>query len=87
MENFFMPEWLDIRKHQLSLQEIFARQLSAWKGVMKDGKEWVHISRIHCGSIEAESLRVAKDGFAPDQGMIWSLWDQADETSQRQARL
>ncbi|TFK72424.1 hypothetical protein BDN72DRAFT_815966 [Pluteus cervinus] len=76
-ENFFMVEWLNVRKHQLPMEEIFRRQNEAWKDLMKDGISWVQLTRIYGGEqVKREYTRLAKQGLGPDQGMIWSLWDE-----------
>ncbi|KAJ6544640.1 hypothetical protein DFH09DRAFT_990478 [Mycena vulgaris] len=79
LEQFFMVEWLNVRKHQLSLKEIFGRQHQAWKALMVDCVPWVRLERI----VGAEAVKkayetIAVTGFSPDVGFIWSMWD--DET-------
>ncbi|KAG5654418.1 hypothetical protein H0H81_002607 [Sphagnurus paluster] len=75
-EHFFMPEWLDVRKHQLSIAEIFRRQDEAWAALMRDGKDWVAMERVYGGENVCRAYEeVAKHGLGPERGLIWSLWD------------
>ncbi|KAF7317060.1 hypothetical protein HMN09_00440600 [Mycena chlorophos] len=76
-ESFFMVEWLNVRKHQLSMQEIFRRQKEAWVELMRDCVPWVHL--VHVSGADAVKRAyddVAKTGFSPDVGYIWSLWNE-----------
>jgi len=76
-ENFFMVEWLDIRRHQLSPSEIFGRQARAWKDFMQDGTSWVKIDHVRGGDAVKQAYEaVAKNGISPEKGLIWSLWDE-----------
>ncbi|KAF8889576.1 hypothetical protein BD779DRAFT_1439025 [Infundibulicybe gibba] len=79
-EHFFMPEWLDVRKRQLSLAEIFTRQNQAWKELMVDCEGWVNIKRTY-GAEEVKDayLTVARGGLGPDAGLIWSMWDKGKD--------
>ncbi|KAG6834829.1 hypothetical protein H0H93_007109 [Arthromyces matolae] len=87
-ENFFMPEWLDVRKGELSLDEIFKRQNEAWKELMEDGREWVKMERAYGGDVVKQAYEeVIQRGFSPDQGFVWSLWDQAGEHEVAKAKL
>ncbi|KAF5379077.1 hypothetical protein D9615_005976 [Tricholomella constricta] len=75
-ENFFMPEWLDVRKHQLSIGEIFATQNKAWQELMVDCVGWVKMDRVYGGAAVRQAYEeVAKRGLGPERGLIWSLWD------------
>ncbi|KAJ7094743.1 hypothetical protein B0H15DRAFT_929354 [Mycena belliarum] len=75
-EQFFMPEWLNVRKHQLSLKEIFGRQHRAWKDLMVDCLPWVRLERVSgAGAVKKAYDAIASTGFSPDVGFIWSLWD------------
>ncbi|KAH8822662.1 hypothetical protein DL96DRAFT_1745899 [Flagelloscypha sp. PMI_526] len=76
MEQFFMVEWLNIRKNQLKPGEIFQRQLDAWRALMKDGRDWVTIQRVY-GAERVKSLYqdVAQNGLGPDKGFVWSMWE------------
>ncbi|KAG6908002.1 hypothetical protein DXG01_006537 [Tephrocybe rancida] len=76
-ENFFMPEWLNVRKHQLPVSEIFARQNTAWAALMEDCKGWVRMERVYGGAaVKRAYEEVAQHGLGPDRGLVWSLWDE-----------
>ncbi|TFK34429.1 hypothetical protein BDQ12DRAFT_656785 [Crucibulum laeve] len=77
VEQFFMPEWLDVRKFQLSIKEIFRQQQEAWNELMTDCIGWVQLERVYGvdGVLQAYE-RLAKEGLGPDKGQIWSLWDE-----------
>jgi len=77
VEQFFMPEWLEIRKRQLPISEIFDRQNRAWKELMKDGSKWVNLERVYGASNVKNTYEIlVKDGLGPDRGLVWSLWDE-----------
>ena len=75
-EFFFMPEWLDIRRHQIPILEIFRRQNQAWKELMEDCTNWVELQRVY-GGLEVKNAyrKLSREGLGPDKGLIWSLWD------------
>ncbi|KAJ7738327.1 hypothetical protein B0H16DRAFT_1424839 [Mycena metata] len=77
LERFFMPEWLNVRKHQLSLSEIFQRQKRAWAALMVDCVPWVRLEHVS-GPEQVKKAydNIASSGFSPDVGYIWSLWDE-----------
>ncbi len=77
VEQFFMPEWLDIRRLQIPLQEIIRRQDVAWKDLMEDCNSWVELQRV-CGpaAVKVTYEGLMKEGFDPDKGYVWSLWDE-----------
>ena len=76
MEQFFMVEWLNVRKHQLKPREIHLLQDSAWREFMKDCVGWVKLERVlGAEAVKRAYERLAKGGLGPDQGFIWSLWD------------
>jgi methionine synthase I (cobalamin-dependent) len=76
MEAFFMVEWLNVRKHQLTPREIHRMQDNAWKELMKDGVEWVILERVlGAEDVKRAYERVAKEGFKPHEGFVWSLWE------------
>ncbi|KDR79940.1 hypothetical protein GALMADRAFT_116466 [Galerina marginata CBS 339.88] len=80
VEQFFMPEWLEIRRHQIPIQEIFSRQNQAWKELMTDCLGWVELERVYGAENVKEAYgRLAKEGLGPDKGLIWSLWDEETE--------
>ncbi|CAL1699764.1 unnamed protein product [Somion occarium] len=73
---FFMPEWLAIRRKQLSVQGITKMQLEAWRELMKDGRNWVRIQRVYGGeNVKKAYEKIVKGELGPDVGMVWSLWD------------
>ncbi|KAJ2927166.1 hypothetical protein H1R20_g9952, partial [Candolleomyces eurysporus] len=76
VEHFFMPEWLNVRKHQLPISEIFRRQAVAWSDLMRDCRRWVQLERVYgAEKVRDDYIRIAKGGLGPDKGLIWSLWD------------
>jgi hypothetical protein len=76
LEPFFMPEWLNVRKRQLSPTEIFDMQNRAWSALMRDGADWVKIERVS-GEYEVKEAyqRTMRGGMGPERGEIWSLWE------------
>lgn len=73
---FFMPEWLALRRTQLSVEQMTTMQLQTWKQLMKDGKDWVRTERVYGGEKVKEAYaKMVKGGLGADAGMIWSLWD------------
>lgn len=75
-EFFFMPEWLDIRRHQIPVLEIFRLQNQAWKELMEDCTGWVELKRVYGATgVEEAYRKLSKEGLGPDKGLIWSLWD------------
>ncbi|KAF7327411.1 hypothetical protein MKEN_00318900 [Mycena kentingensis (nom. inval.)] len=82
MENFFMVEWLHVRKNQLSVQEIFARQQKAWAELMEDCVPWVQLVRVSgAEAVKKVYDEVSKNGFSPKIGYVWSLWADEEQTS------
>ena len=76
-EFFFMPEWLDIRRHQIPILEIFRRQNQAWKELMEDCIGWVELKRVYgAAGVEKAYRKLSREGLGPDKGYIWSLWDE-----------
>ncbi|KAI0346376.1 hypothetical protein BDW22DRAFT_1323844 [Trametopsis cervina] len=76
LEQFFMPEWLVVRRSQMTVLELIAMQAQAWKDLMEDGKDWVKIERLYGGAAIVDAYRrVATNGTDAASGMIWSLWD------------
>lgn len=75
-EEFFMVEWLNVRKHQLSPTEIFSMQNTAWAELMKDCTEWVKLERVYGpDAVKGAYEMIIGGGLGPDKGFIWSLWD------------
>ena len=84
MQHFFMPEWLEVRRQQLSPSEIAAKQNKAWKELMQDGAGWVKMERCYgVESVQRAFEKLVQDGVGPEVGLIWSLWGR----SQMKARL
>jgi hypothetical protein len=76
VEAFFMVEWLNVRKHQLTPREIYGMQDNAWRELMKDCEGWVRLERVFgAEDVKRAYERVAKEGFKPHEGFIWSLWE------------
>lgn len=76
MEQFFMPEWLAVRRGQLSINQITNMQAVAWRELMNDGRGWVRIERVYGGPAVLRTYRdVVQRGTDPTTGMIWCLWD------------
>ena len=80
-EQFFMPEWLSVRRHQLSIVQITSMQRQAWKELITDCRNWVKIDHIFGGEgVKAAYKDVVKGDLGPDKGLIWSLWpEKADD--------
>jgi hypothetical protein len=75
-EEFFMVEWLNVRKHELPPSEIFAMQNMAWAELMRDCVEWVELERVYgAEAVKGAYERIVGGGLGPDKGFIWSLWD------------
>lgn len=88
VEHFFMPEWLNTRKNQLPVAEIFKRQSKAWSQLMKDCPGWVQLERVYgADKVRDDFLRIAKEGLGPDKGLVWSLWDEPLPKKIAKARL
>jgi hypothetical protein len=77
VEYFFMPEWLEIRRLQIPIQEVFRRQNKAWKEVMKDCTGWVQLQQVKgSAAVKRAYVKSIKEGLGPEKGFIWSLWDE-----------
>jgi hypothetical protein len=84
MENFFMPEWLDIRRQELSLREIVSRQATAWENLMRDGAGWVKMERVYGEESVREAYeKIAQGGLGPQKGLVWSLWGEHEQVKAR----
>ena len=83
-----MPEWLAVRRRQMSIPQITTMQAQAWRELMQDGKEWVKIERVYGGAaVEAAYKSIAANGADPTSGMIWSLWDSPGLERKAQSNL
>jgi len=79
LEQFFMVEWLNVRKHHLAPQEIHALQEKAWKELMKDCVGWVKLDRVSgVEAVKKAYEHLTKGGLGPDKGFIWNLWGDDD---------
>lgn len=78
LEQFFMPEWFARRRKQLSVEEITRLQKHAWSGLMQDCKTWgVAIRRVYgAQNVKKAYEEVVRSGIPPDQGLIWSMWEE-----------
>ncbi|KIK79029.1 hypothetical protein PAXRUDRAFT_297590 [Paxillus rubicundulus Ve08.2h10] len=87
LEQFFMPEWLAVRKKQLSIAEITRLQRDAWSGLMKHCRTWgVTIRRVYgAEGVKRAYDEIIQSGILPSQGFIWSLWE--DDAQSVNARL
>lgn len=74
-EQFFMPEWLIVRKTQLSVAQITQMQLVAWRDLMRDCRDWVKIERVYGGDAVLDAYDEVVKAGSPDKGLIWSLWN------------
>ena len=75
-EFFFMPEWLNIRRHQIPTSEIFRRRDQAWKELMEDCTGWVELKRVYgAAAVEEAYRKLSREGLGPEKGLIWCLWD------------
>ncbi|KAF7798470.1 hypothetical protein EIP86_009691 [Pleurotus ostreatoroseus] len=76
LEQFFMPEWLAVRRRQLTVSQITTMQVAAWRNLLQDGSKWVNIVRVNGPTaVEMAYYEVAGRGLDPKTGMIWSLWE------------
>ena len=73
-----MPEWLARRRTQLSVEEITGLQKQAWSKLMRDCKGWgITIRRVYgAQNVKRAYEEVVGAGVPPDQGLIWSIWEE-----------
>jgi hypothetical protein len=85
LEQFFMVEWLNVRKRQIPPTEMFALQNEAWRALMKDCMNWVKVEQVYGGdAVKKAYERVANGNLGPDEGYVWSLWDdKCDRTASK----
>jgi hypothetical protein len=78
LEHFFMPEWLAVRKDQLSVSTIAQMQKEAWTRLMSDCRTWGVSLRRVCGpnQVKAAYEEIVTRGLAPEEAFIWSLWEE-----------
>ncbi|KZP03306.1 hypothetical protein FIBSPDRAFT_879572 [Athelia psychrophila] len=75
LEQFFMPEWLTLRRHQLPVRTIAALQAAAWAALMRDCAGWVRIGRVAGGAAVVDAYARFGSAGGPDVGWVWSLWE------------
>ncbi|KIY65625.1 hypothetical protein CYLTODRAFT_492180 [Cylindrobasidium torrendii FP15055 ss-10] len=75
-ENFFMPEWLNVRRRQLDVRDIFSMQQTAWMDLMDNCTEWVEVERVYGAEAVKDSYKsIVTNSVSAKKGLIWSLWD------------
>ncbi|KIJ42153.1 hypothetical protein M422DRAFT_209005 [Sphaerobolus stellatus SS14] len=78
-EMFFMPEWLSERRKLLTVKQIAAMQYHAWTELMGQCGPWIRVKRTWGTKKVAEEYReLAENGVGPENGLIWSLWNEGD---------
>ncbi|KAG2143052.1 hypothetical protein DEU56DRAFT_854850 [Suillus clintonianus] len=85
LEHFFMPEWLSVRKQQLSVSAITQMQKEAWTRLMSDCQTWGVSLRRVCGpsQVKAAYEEIVRRGLAPEDAFVWSLWGETAEIGSR----
>lgn len=85
LEFFFMPEWLAIRKQQLSVSAITQMQKEAWTRLMSDCGTWGVSLRRVCGPDQVKDAyeEIVRRGLAPEDAFVWSLWGETREYGSR----
>jgi len=80
-EHFFMPEWLAIRKQELSVSAIAQMQKASWTRFMSDCRTWSVSLRRVCGPIQVKGAydEIVRKGLAPEEACIWSLMDETSK--------
>ncbi|KDQ16757.1 hypothetical protein BOTBODRAFT_106597 [Botryobasidium botryosum FD-172 SS1] len=88
LQSFFMPEWLERRKRDLSAQAIIDMQWSAWDALMKNTGRWMALEHTYG---EKEVLRRYAETVAgrvsPNVGQVYSLWDDEESSRRQRAKL
>jgi hypothetical protein len=88
LEQFFMPEWLAVRRHQLSIARITSLQNQAWQDLMKDCGSWVKMAHVFGGEgVMAAYEDIVKGGLGPERGLVWSLWDKQNGNANSGSKL
>lgn len=88
-ETFFMPEWLSVRRQNLSTQNIAKMQFDAWEALMRTCHAWLNIERVWWdgakswmgetkGVVEVYEECVRGE-IGPDRGIVMSLWEQGSK--------
>jgi hypothetical protein len=79
MEDFFMIEWLDVRRREWSVKQIAEMQDRAWSALMRDCQRWVGIERIWGGEgVKRAYGEIIGGKVGPERGFVWSLWDEEE---------
>lgn len=77
IESFFMPEWLVVRRRQLSVPQITNMQNEAWKRLMGDCKGWVKMEYTRGGEkVKEKFLATVNSQVGPDKGLVFSFWEE-----------
>ncbi|KAJ3969193.1 hypothetical protein EV361DRAFT_804297 [Lentinula raphanica] len=87
-EQFFLPEWLAIRRLQLTPVQMLDMQTEAWSSLMRDCRSWVKLEYVYGDERVKEAYEAmvgSSRGLGPDKGRIWSMWD--EHTDGPRARL
>lgn len=77
LEQFFLPEWLTLRRQQLPMSTMITLQVTAWAGLMRDCAAWVKIGRVSGGEEVVEAYKQFGKAGGPDVGWVWSLWEES----------
>ncbi|KIK71508.1 hypothetical protein GYMLUDRAFT_66712 [Collybiopsis luxurians FD-317 M1] len=78
-EQFFLPEWLAVRRLQLTPTQMLDMQKTAWADLMRDCTSWVRLEYVWGGERVKdvyEAMVENKSGLGPDKGWIWSMWNE-----------
>lgn len=86
LEMFFMPEWLIVRRRELSTQSITKMQFDAWDALLRTSHAWMKIERIWWDGAKSWMGEVkgvvevyeecVRGEIGPDRGIVMSLWEQ-----------
>ena len=80
-----MPEWLVVRRTQLTVTEIAKMQNDAWSNLLRDGSSWVQIEHIYGPqNVQHEYEQIIQSGVGPEKGYVWSMWEESDLKLNRQ---
>ena len=88
LEMFFMPEWLTVRRRELSTKAIAKMQFDAWEALMRTCHAWINIERVWWdgakswmgetkGVVEVYEECV-RGQIGADRGIVMSLWEQGE---------
>lgn len=69
-----MPEWLEVRRKQLSVQQIKHMQGIAWGALMEDCQPWVTLKKSKGPNEVLRTYeRTLKGKVGPHEGLVLSL--------------